>query len=86
MSGMTMAFPIHENWVWNELKPGAEIQGELVVDNKAMPDPFWLENVTIISAPIPTLRPRLRTIGSGKRCPIFAHGSDESGIGKGFSW
>src|SRR5215813_13292284 len=41
MSAMTMAFPIHEDWVWNELTPGSQIQAELVVDNKAK-DPYWL--------------------------------------------
>lgn len=49
MEGMTMEFPIHADMVWNELVPGAEIRGDLVVDN-AGKDPFWIENV-IISAP-----------------------------------
>ena len=33
MDAMTMDFPIHADWVWNELQPGAEIKAELVVDN-----------------------------------------------------
>lgn len=52
MSAMTMDFPIHEDWVWNELVPGAEIRGELVVDNTAK-DPYWLENISIVGVPIP---------------------------------
>jgi len=49
MQAMTMEFPIHEDWVWNELKPGAEIRAELVVDNSAK-DPYWLENIGILAA------------------------------------
>lgn len=52
MSAMTMAFPIHADWVWNELQPGAEIRAELVVDNTAK-EPYWLENIGIVAAPIP---------------------------------
>jgi len=72
MSGMTMAFPIHENWVWSEVKPGAEIQGELVVDNKAMPDPFWLEKVTIIAAPDPNAPTPTPDDRIGKTVPDFS--------------
>ncbi len=35
MDAMTMSFPIHADWVWDELKPGAEIKAELVVDESA---------------------------------------------------
>jgi len=52
MDAMTMEFPIHADWVWNELQPGAEIKAELVVDNTAK-DPYWLENIGILAAPIP---------------------------------
>lgn len=46
MDAMTMDFPIHEDWVWDELTPGAEIRAELVVDNAAK-EPYWLEKIGI---------------------------------------
>ena len=52
MPGMTMPFPIHADMVWNDLAPGAEIRGDLVVDN-AGKDPFWIENISISAAPKP---------------------------------
>ncbi|MFN6962790.1 MAG: SCO family protein [Pyrinomonadaceae bacterium] len=52
MDAMTMEFPIRADWAWDELKPGAEIHGELVVDNAAK-DPYWIENVAIVAAPDP---------------------------------
>lgn len=52
MSGMTMAFPIHEDWVWDELVPGSEVRAELVVDNSAK-EPYWLEKIGIVAAPNP---------------------------------
>lgn len=52
MPAMTMDFPIHADWVWNELAIGAEIRAELVVDNTAK-DPYWLENIGIIAAALP---------------------------------
>lgn len=52
MEAMTMDFPIHEDWVWEELRPGAQIRAELVVDNTAK-DPFWLEKIGITAAPDP---------------------------------
>ncbi|MEO7659784.1 MAG: SCO family protein, partial [Pyrinomonadaceae bacterium] len=48
MPAMTMPFPIHADWVWDELAPGAEIRAELVVDNSAK-DPYWLENIGIVA-------------------------------------
>jgi protein SCO1 len=48
MEAMTMDFPIHEDWVWEDLTPGAEIRAELVVDSTAK-DPFWLEKIGIIA-------------------------------------
>jgi protein SCO1/2 len=56
MEGMTMAFPIHADWIWDDLTPGSEIQADLVVDNSAK-DPFWLENVGIIAQPKPGQQP-----------------------------
>jgi protein SCO1/2 len=52
MEAMTMEFPIHAEWVWDNLTPGSEIRAELVVDNSG-PEPFWLENVGIIAAGLP---------------------------------
>jgi protein SCO1/2 len=56
MDAMTMEFPIREDWVWNELVPGAEIRADLVVDSSAK-DPYWLENIAIVGAPIPGQEP-----------------------------
>ena len=56
MEGMTMAFPIHADWIWDDLTPGSEIQADLVVDNSAK-EPFWLENVGIIAQPKPGQQP-----------------------------
>jgi protein SCO1/2 len=70
MSAMTMAFPIHEDWVWRELTPGSEIQAELVVDNKAK-DPFWLEKVGIVSAPNPNQPTPTPDDRIGKQVPDF---------------
>lgn len=52
MEAMTMDFPVHEDWVWDDMVPGSEIRGELVVDNTAK-DPFWIEKIGILSAPDP---------------------------------
>ncbi len=52
MEAMTMDFPIHEDWVWDNLNPGAEVRAELVVDNTAK-DPFWLEKIGIVALPNP---------------------------------
>jgi protein SCO1/2 len=49
MDAMTMDFPIHADWVWDDLKPGAEIRAELVVDNAAA-DPYYLENIGIVAS------------------------------------
>src|SRR6188768_3959106 len=56
MAAMTMDFPVHADWVWNDLVPGCEIRAELVVDNTAK-DPYYLENVGIIAAPNPNQSP-----------------------------
>src|SRR4051812_15331032 len=52
MAAMTMEFPIHADWLWDDLLPGAEVQADLVVDNNAK-DPYFLENVGIVAAPKP---------------------------------
>src|SRR6185503_18457327 len=48
MPAMEMDFPIHEDWVWDDLVPGSEIRAELVVDNSAE-HPYWLEKIGIIA-------------------------------------
>lgn len=52
MPAMTMTFPVHADWVWNDLVPGAEVRAELVVDNTSN-EGYWLENVGILAAPVP---------------------------------
>lgn len=56
MDAMTMEFPIHADWVWDELTPGSEIRAELVVDNAA-DEPYWLENIGIVAALKPGQEP-----------------------------
>lgn len=73
MDAMTMEFPIHEDWVWDDLVPGSEIRAELVVDNSAK-DPFWLEKIGIIASakpgqPSPAVDERFAQIG--KEIPDF---------------
>jgi protein SCO1/2 len=48
MEAMTMSFPIHADWVWQDLTVGSEIRADLVVDNTAK-EPYWLENIGIIA-------------------------------------
>ncbi|MEO6655697.1 MAG: SCO family protein [Pyrinomonadaceae bacterium] len=52
MDAMTMEFPVHADWALDDLTPGAELTGELVVDSSAK-DPFWIENITIVAAAEP---------------------------------
>jgi protein SCO1/2 len=52
MEGMTMDFPIHADWIWNDLTVGSDINADLVVDSGS-PEPYWLENVQIIAAARP---------------------------------
>lgn len=73
MDAMTMDFPIHADWLWDDLLPGAEIRAELVVDNAAA-EPYWLENVGIIAAadpskPAPAINENFAQIG--KDVPNF---------------
>jgi len=56
MQGMTMDFPLHADWLWDDLTPGSEITAELVVDSSAK-DPYWLESVGIIAVPQPGQSP-----------------------------
>ncbi|MEP6902708.1 MAG: SCO family protein [Actinomycetota bacterium] len=52
MPAMTMPFPVHADWVWDDLKPGAEIHADLAVDATGK-EPYWLENIAIVAAPDP---------------------------------
>jgi len=56
MEGMTMEFPIHADWAWDDLNPGSEINADLVVDSTAK-EPFWLENIGIVALPKPGQSP-----------------------------
>ncbi|MGB7069735.1 MAG: SCO family protein [Pyrinomonadaceae bacterium] len=49
MEAMTMDFPVKDDWVWEDLTPGSEIRGELVVDNAA--GKYWVEKIGIVAAP-----------------------------------
>lgn len=74
MGGMTMDFPIHADWVWNDLLPGCEIRADLVVDNAAK-DPYFLENIGIIAAPNPNQSPlpvNVKFAQVGKEAPDFS--------------
>lgn len=66
MDAMTMDFPVHEDWVWDDMVAGAEIRGELVVDNTAN-DPFWIEKIGISAAnpglPIPPINENFAQVG-----------------------
>jgi len=53
MAGMTMPFAIKADWIWDDLKPGAEISSaDLIVDETATPS-SWLENIALVLAPNP---------------------------------
>ncbi|QQS34045.1 MAG: SCO family protein [Acidobacteriota bacterium] len=51
MDAMTMDFPIKADWVWDELRPGVQVQAEMVV-NSAAKDPYWLENIAIVATAV----------------------------------
>ena len=53
MDAMTMAFPVKDDWVWEDLSVGAEIKADLVVDK----DNFWLEKIGISALPNPNQTP-----------------------------
>lgn len=74
MDAMTMDFKVKDDWVWDELKPGAEIRGELVVDSTSE-DPYWIEKLGITAAadpnkPAPPVNENFVQIG--KETPDFA--------------
>ncbi len=73
MPAMTMDFPIHEKWVWENLTPGAEVHAELVVDNTAA-EPYWLEKIAIVALPQPGQEPvavNENFAQAGKEVPDF---------------
>src|SRR5215475_2922419 len=51
MEAMTMPFTLLEDWVYSELKPGAQIQATLVVDQGRS----WLENPVVSNVVDPNL-------------------------------
>jgi protein SCO1 len=53
MPAMTMPFPIKEEWVMEELAPGAQVRAQLVVDKGA----YYLENIGIVALPNPDQPP-----------------------------
>ena len=53
MDAMTMAFPIKDDWVWEDLSKDADIRADLVVDK----DGYWLENIGISALPNPNQTP-----------------------------
>lgn len=53
MDAMTMDFPIREDWVWEDLTPGADIFAEMVVET----DGYWLEKIGIVALPNPNQPP-----------------------------
>lgn len=64
MDAMTMEFPVRADWVWDDLKPGADISADLVVDK----DAFWLENIAVTAAsdpnqPAPPINENFAQIG-----------------------
>ncbi len=74
MEAMTMDFPIHADWVWNDLKPGSEIRAELVYDINAK-EPYYLENIGIIALPNPDQSPvpvNENFVQIGKEVPDFS--------------
>ena len=74
MPAMTMDFPIHADWVWDDLVPGSEVRAELVIDNTSK-DPYYLENLGIVAAPNPDLPPVSideRFAQIGKEAPDFS--------------
>lgn len=74
MEKMTMDFPITEDWVWDELQPGAEIRAELVIDSTAK-DPYWLEKIGIVASAKPgqTAPPESENAAQvGKPVPDFS--------------
>lgn len=74
MEAMTMDFPIREDWVWENLTPGAEVRAELVVDSAA-DEPYWLEKIGIVALPQPGQAPvpvNEKFAQIGKEVPDFS--------------
>lgn len=71
MDAMTMPFSIKDDWVWDELKPEADIRADLVVDK----DSYWLEGIAISALPNPNQTPlpaREDVAQIGNQVPDFA--------------
>jgi protein SCO1 len=71
MEAMTMPFTLLEDWVYPELKPGAQIQATLVVDQGRS----WLENPVVSTVVDPNLASRSEESGvepaAGTETPDF---------------
>jgi protein SCO1 len=71
MEAMTMPFTLLEDWVYPELKPGAEIQATLVVDQGRT----WLENPVVSNVVDPNLASKAEESGvepaAGTETPDF---------------
>jgi protein SCO1 len=72
MEAMTMPFTLLEDWVYSELKPGAQIQATLVVDQGRS----WLENPVVSNVVDPNLVGKAEESGvepaAGTETPDFA--------------
>ena len=72
MEAMTMPFTLLEDWVYSELKPGAQIQATLVVDQGRS----WLENPVVSNVVDPNLATKSAEDGvepaAGTEAPDFA--------------
>ena len=72
MEAMTMPFTLLDDWVYSELKPGAQIQATLVVDQGRS----WLENPVVSNVAEPNLDAKTEESGvepaAGTETPNFA--------------
>ncbi|HMV52000.1 MAG TPA: SCO family protein [Blastocatellia bacterium] len=72
MDAMTMPFTLLDDWVYSELKPGAQIQATLVVDQGRT----WLENPVVTNVADPNLVGKVEETGTepspGAVVPNFA--------------
>ena len=71
MEAMTMPFTLLDDWVYSELKPGAQIQATLVVDQGRT----WLENPVVTNIADPSLVGKVEETGAepspGTEVPNF---------------
>lgn len=71
MDGMTMPFTLLDDWVYGDLKPGAQIQATLVVDQGRT----WLENPVVTNIADPSLVGKTEETGvepsAGTETPDF---------------